>query len=387
MPVYWWRLWLHQHANATLRETPQIHPPTSIGNGFNVTRRLNEFNVTCVFLPLHSAGQSVHGAGSEIMKAVVMHAFGEPGVMSLDDIQLAAPGPGHALVTVKAAGINFMDTGTRRGLGAALSLPLTPGVEGAGIVMAVGPGVSEVQPGDRVAWHYVPGSYAQQVLAPVSQLVPLPDAIDFDTAATLMMQGLTASNLVHCVHAIGPGDIAFVHAAAGGVGQMLTQMIKLRGGKVIGRVSQADKVDAVIAAGADYVVIGRASQVASQVLRLTEGRRVNVVYDGTGAEGFADSVSLLDYFGTLALYGRFMDPIAPIDIFSLPRSIKLTYPSVMHFVRSREALLEHSRALFDWVTAGKLKVVIGRRYSLAQAEQAHRDIESRQTSGKLIINP
>lgn len=321
------------------------------------------------------------------MKAVVMHAFGEPGVMSLEDIQLAPPGPGHALVTVKAAGINFMDTGTRRGLGAALSLPLTPGVEGAGIVMAVGPGVSDVQPGDRVAWHYVPGSYAQQVLAPVSQLVPLPDAIDFDTAATLMMQGLTASNLVHRVYAINPGDIAFVHAAAGGVGQMLTQMIKLRGGKVIGRVSQADKVDAVIAAGADYVVIGRASQVASQVLRLTEGRRVNVVYDGTGAEGFADSVSLLDYFGTLALYGPFMDPIAPIDIFSLPRSIKLTYPSVMHFVRSRDALLEHSRALFDWVIAGKLKIVIGRRYSLAQAEQAHRDIESRQTSGKLIINP
>lgn len=168
---------------------------------------------------------------------------------------------------------------------------------------------------------------------------------------------------------------------------MLTQMIKLRGGKVIGRVSQENKVDAVIAAGADYVVIGRASQVASQVLRLTEGQRVNVVYDGTGAEGFADSVSLLDYFGTLALYGPFMDPIAPIDIFSLPRSIKLTYPSVMHYVRSREALLERSRALFAWVIEGKLKTVIGRRYSLAQAEQAHRDIESRQTSGKLIINP
>ncbi|MCP1475811.1 NADPH2:quinone reductase [Pseudomonas sp. EB276 TE3739] len=321
------------------------------------------------------------------MKAMVMHTFGDPDVMALEDIQLSAPGPGQALVKVMAAGINFMDTGTRRGLGAAWSLPLTPGVEGAGLVMAIGPGVRDVQPGDRVAWHYVPGSYAQQVLAPVSQLVPLPDAIDFDTAASVMMQGLTASNLVNSVYAVRPGDIAFVHAAAGGVGQMLTQLIKLRGGKVIGRVSQADKVDAVIAAGADYVVIGRASQVASQVLRLTEGQRVNVVYDGTGAEGFADSIELLDYFGTLALYGPFMNAIAPIDVFSLPRSIKLTYPSVMHYVRSREALLEHSRELFAWVLEGKLKTMIGRRYSLAQAAQAHRDIESRRTSGKLIINP
>lgn len=321
------------------------------------------------------------------MKAVVMHAFGDPDVMSVEDLQLAEPGPGQALVQVMAAGINFMDTGTRRGLGAAWSLPMTPGVEGAGIVIATGPGVNEVNPGDRVAWHYVPGSYAEQVLAPVSQLVPLPDEIDFDTAASLMMQGLTASNLVDKVHSISPGDVAFVHAAAGGVGLMLTQMIKLRGGKVIGRVSQADKVDAVLAAGADYVVIGRASNIASQVLNLTEGRPVNVVYDGTGAEGFAASLSLLDDFGTLALYGPFMNPIAPIDIFSIPRSIKLTYPSVMHYVRTREALLARTRQLFAWVASGKLKTVIGQRYSLAQAEQAHRDIESRQTTGKLIIHP
>jgi NADPH2:quinone reductase len=321
------------------------------------------------------------------MKAIVMHAFGDPEVMSVEVIQLAEPGPGQALVRVMAAGINFMDTGTRRGLGAAWSLPMTPGVEGAGIVMAIGPGVDEVSPGDRVAWHYVPGSYAEQVLAPVSQLVPLPDAIDFDTAASLMMQGLTASNLVNKVHAIGPGDVAFVHAAAGGVGLMLTQMIKLRGAKVIGRVSQADKVDAVLAAGADYVVIGRTSNIVGQVLRLTEGQRVSVVYDGTGGEGFAASLSLLDYFGTLALYGPFMSPVAPIDIFSIPRSIKLTYPSVLHYVRSRDALLERARQLFAWVASGKLKTVIGQRYSLAQAEQAHRDLESRQTTGKLLILP
>ncbi|WP_085688137.1 MULTISPECIES: quinone oxidoreductase [unclassified Pseudomonas] len=321
------------------------------------------------------------------MKAVIMQAFGGPEVLTVQDIQLPEPGPGQVLVKVKAAGVNFMDTGVRRGLGAAWELPMTLGVEGAGIVLATGPQVAEFVAGDRVAWHYVPGSYAEKVLAPVSQLVPLPDDIDFATAASLMMQGLTASNLVDKVHAIQPGDVAFVHAAAGGVGLQLTQMIKLHGGKVIGRVSQADKVDAVLAAGADYVVIGRAHNIAGQVLRLTEGQRVNVVYDGTGSEGFADSLSLLDYFGTLALYGPFMNPIPPIDIFSVPRSIKLTYPSVMHYVREREVLLEKSRQLFAWVGAGKLKTVIGKRYSLEEAGQAHRDIESRNTTGKLIIVP
>lgn len=305
--------------------------------------------------------------------------------MVVNDVAPGRPGLGQALVRVMAAGVNFMDTGIRRGLGQANPLPLTPGVEGAGVIAAVGPGVTELSVGDRVAWQYVPGSYAEQVVAPVSQLVPLPDDISFETAAGLMMQGLTASNLVLQVHAVQKGDTAFVHAAAGGVGLMLTQMIKLLGGKVIGRVSHADKVDAVLAAGADYVVIGRARGIARQVERLVGEHAVNVVYDGTGAEGFDESVRLLDYFGTLALYGPFMNPLAPIDVFATPRSIKLTYPSVMHHVRTREALLAHSRQLFTWVRTGRLTVKVGQRYALAQAHQAHRDIESRRSIGKLII--
>lgn len=321
------------------------------------------------------------------MKAVVIHTTGGPHVLAVEEVQLAPPGAGQALIQVMAAGVNFMDIGTRRGQGAANRLPLTPGVEGAGVVLATGPDVTEVAPGDRVAWHYVPGSYAEQVIAPVSQLVPLPDHMSFDAGAALMMQGLTASNLVSQVHAIRPGDVALVHAAAGGVGLLLTQMIKLLGGRVIGRVSQADKVDAVLAAGADYVVIGRAGHIAGQIFRLTEGQRVNVVYDGTGAEGFEESVSVLDYFGTLALYGPFMDPIAPVDVFSLPRSIKLTYPSVMHHVRTPEALLARAGQVFDWVEAGRLKVTIGQRYGLEEVAQAHRDLESRRSIGKLIVLP
>ncbi|UII73436.1 quinone oxidoreductase [Pseudomonas sp. HN11] len=322
------------------------------------------------------------------MKAVMINAFGGPEVLAVQEVSLARPGPGQALVQVMAAGVNFMDTGARRGLGAAASpLPLTLGAEGAGVVLAIGPDVTDVVPGDRVAWYYVPGSYAQQVIAPVSQLVPLPDDIGFETAAGLMMQGLTASNLVFDVHALQKGDVAFIHAAAGGVGLMLTQMVKLLGGQAIGRVSHADKVDSVLAAGADYVVIGRAGHIAGQVERLVGEHAVNVVYDGTGSEGFSESLNLLDYFGTLALFGPFMDPIAPIDIFSIPRSIKLTYPVVMHHVRSRETLLARTQQLFTWVRTGRLNVNIGQRYSLAQAHQAHRDIESRRSTGKLIILP
>ncbi|MFJ7797268.1 quinone oxidoreductase family protein [Pseudomonas sp. NPDC096950] len=321
------------------------------------------------------------------MKAVVVNVHGGPEVLAVEEVQLAGPGPGQALVKVMAAGVNFMDTSSRRGLGAASQLPMTLGVEGAGIVLAIGPDVKEFSPGDRVAWYYVPGSYAEQVIAPVSQLVPLPDDIGFDSAASLMTQGLTASNLVLQVYPMKTGDVAVVHAAAGGLGLMLTQMIKLLGGKVIGRVSHADKVDVVLRAGADYVVIGRAGNFASQVLRLTDGKPVNVVYDGSGTEGLHESISLLDYFGTLALYGRFMGSIAPVDIFSIPRSIKITYPSVMHHVRTREALLERTRQVFAWFSSGKLRTAIGHRYSLFEAGQAHRDIESRRSTGKLIISP
>ncbi|MFY1663564.1 zinc-binding dehydrogenase [Pseudomonas sp. Pseu.R1] len=153
------------------------------------------------------------------------------------------------------------------------------------------------------------------------------------------------------------------------------------------RVSQADKVKSVLAAGADYVVIGRAGNIAGQIFRLTEGQRVNVVYDGTGAEGFQESIDLLDYFGTLALYGPFMDPIAPLDVFSLPRSIKLTYPSVMHHVHTREALLARSAQVFEGFASGRWRVTIGQRYRLEEAAQAHRDMESRRTVGKLILLP
>jgi NADPH2:quinone reductase len=322
------------------------------------------------------------------MKAIVMTAHGGPEVLKIDDIEIGRPEPGQVLADIAFAGVNFMDTGTRRGIAGATDLPFTPGVEGAGTVLAVGEGVIQVKPGDRVAWYYVWKSYAQQVLAPADQLVPLPDDIDFETAASLMMQGLTASHFVLESHAVKPGDVALVHAAAGGVGQMLSQMIRKLGGTVIGRVSNAEKVAQAKAAGANEVIVDREGKFADEVLRLTNGRGVNVVYDGTGVEGFEDSVRSLDYHGSLVLFGPLTGPtMQPINIWRMPKSIKLTYPAVMHHARTREALVAHSAQLFEWVRSGDLKVHIGRHYPLAEAVQAHIDIESRNTTGKLLLRP
>ena len=324
----------------------------------------------------------------DAVKAIVIEAHGGPEQLKLRDVHLAAPGPGQALVEVAASGVNFMDVGTREGYRRGnTSLPLTLGVEGSGRVVELGAGVSRLKVGDRVAWFFVWGSYAGRIIAPVESLVPLPEEIDFETAACLMMQGLTASHFVFETYAIRHGDTALVHAAAGGVGLLLTQMIKLLGGRVIGRVSRADKIEVARAAGADDVIISSTGEFAEEVLRLTGGEGVHVVYDGAGGETFRDSLASLGFHGVLACYGPLMKPLPPIDIFDLPKSVLITFPAVMHHVRTHEALIGRSNQLFDWVRAGKLKVMIGGRYPLAEAGRAHQDIQSRRTTGKLLLIP
>jgi NADPH2:quinone reductase len=318
------------------------------------------------------------------MKAIRLEAYGGPEQLKLDDCPDPAPGPGEALVQVSAAGVNFMDIGVRTGK---FWPQFSLGVEGAGRVLGLGEGVDTLRIGDRVAWFYVRGSYAEQIVAPADVLVPIPDVISDETAASLMMQGLTASHFVTEVYAIEPGDIALVHAAAGGVGLLLTQMIKLLGGTVIGRVSTASKVEVARAAGADHVIVESGGTFAEQVMRLTDGEGVHVVYDGGGAETFAHSLGSLRYHGVLAYFGAVLGGLAPIDLANLPRSVLVTYPTVGDHVRSREALLSRSQQLFTWVESGQLKVSIGHRYKLADAAQAHRDIASRRTTGKLLLIP
>lgn len=322
------------------------------------------------------------------MQAIALETYGGPEQLQLRDLPSPQPGPGEVLVDIAAAGVNYMDVGTRQGfLRRVLPLPLTPGVEGAGRIAAVGAGVTDLRVGDRVAWFYAWGSYGQQMVAPAAALVPLPDDIDFETAAGLMMQGLTASHFVSETYAIKPGDTALVHSAAGGVGLMLTQMIRLLGGRVIGRVSSPDKIEIAKAAGAEEVIVSATGDFADEVLRLTGGEGVHVVYDGAGADTFWGSVAALRHHGVLAYYGLLIKHLPPIDLTTLPKSVLVSYPTVQDHVRTRAALLARSNQLFDWVRQGKLSVRIGGRYTLANAAQAHRDIESRRTTGKLLLLP
>jgi NADPH:quinone reductase len=321
------------------------------------------------------------------MTCIVMNDYGGPEVLQWSERLARLPEAGQVLVDIVAAGVNFMDVGVRKGQYRPSPPPLVPGVEGMGRVAALGAGVTEFKVGDRVAWFYVQGSYAQQLIAQASSLVPVPDAIPDQIAAALMMQGLTAHHFVTETYAIKPGDTAFVHSAAGGVGLLLTQMVKLLGGKVIGRVSSQDKVAIVKAAGADHVIIAADGHFAEQVTELTGGRGVEVVYDGVGADTFYESLASLRHHGVMAYYGQTIKALPPIDLFTLPKSVLVTYPTVGDHVLSREALLAHSAELFKWVEEGKLHVHIGHTYPLSDAAQAHSDIESRRTTGKLLLLP
>ena len=322
------------------------------------------------------------------MKAVVMTRPGGPEVMEAVDRPVPVHGAGQVLVQVAVAGVNFMDIGVRQGkFWAESPYPRTLGVEGAGRVVAVGAGVHGLAPGQRVSWVYAPGSYAEQVLVPAAALVPLPDDIDDRSAAALMMQGLTASHFATDFYPVQPGDWALVHAAAGGLGLLLTQIVKLRGGRVIGRVSSADKIAAATEAGADHVIVDSEGRFADEVMRLTDGKGVHVVYDGSGPVTFQASLDSLRTSGTLCWYGPVLGGPGAIEITSLPKSIKLGYAVYGHHVPTPELLRERAGRLFDWVRTDRLRLRIGAEYPLADAARAHADMESRATTGKLLLIP
>ncbi|WP_420991970.1 quinone oxidoreductase family protein [Cupriavidus sp. 30B13] len=322
------------------------------------------------------------------MKAIVMSRAGGPEVLTLADRPDPVPGPGQALVEIAAAGVNFMDTGVRRGqFWTEMPLPRPVGVEGAGRVLAVGDSVTGVRPGQRVAWVYAPGSYAERIAVPADSLVPVPDGIDDRTAAAVMMQGLTASHFATQFYRVQPGDIALVHAAAGGVGLLLTQIIKLRGGHVIGRVSGAAKVAAAKAAGADHVIVDTEGQFAEEAVRLSGGEGVHVVYDGSGPATFQGSLDSLRRCGTFCWYGPILGAPASLDLMKLPKSIKIGYAVFSDHVHTPALLRARSAQLFDWIADGALKIGIGGAYPLAEAARAHADMESRATTGKLLLIP
>ena len=322
------------------------------------------------------------------MKAVVMKEVGGTDVMEFVDWPEPVARPGHVVVEVAAAGVNFMDIGVRQGMAwTDIPNPKVLGVEGAGRVLAVGDGAGEFEVGDRVAWVYAPGSYAQRQSVPTASLVKIPDTVDDRTAASAMMQGLTASHFATDFYPVQPGDIALVHAAAGGVGLLLTQIIKLRGGRVIGRVSSEDKVAIAKKAGAEHVIVDTEGQFADEVLRLTGGEGVNVVYDGSGPKTFKGSIEALRRSGTFCWYGPVLGGPGPLDIMSLPKSIKIGYATFMDHIHTRKLLLDRTKQLFDWIGDGTIKVTIGETYRLADAARAHAAMASRATTGKLLLIP
>ncbi|MGH2349339.1 MAG: quinone oxidoreductase family protein [bacterium] len=322
------------------------------------------------------------------MRAVRIHATGSPSVMRVDEIPVPDPGEGQALVRVDAVGVNFIDIYHRAGR-YAVEVPLTLGQEGAGIVERVGPGVTEVRPGDHVAFSNVGGSYAEYVAAPAWRLVTVPAALTPAQAAAAMLQGMTAHYLSHATFPIHPGDTALVHAAGGGVGQLLVQMITRRGGRAIGTVSSDAKAALARAAGAEEVINYTQVDFATEVRRLTGGRGVAVVYDSVGRDTFEQSLDCAALRGMVVLYGQASGPVPPFDpqILNAKGGLYLTRPSLNQYTHTREELLERASDVLGGVAEGTLRLRIDRTFPLDGAADAHRYLESRQAAGKLLLIP
>ena len=322
------------------------------------------------------------------MRAIRVHQYGGPEAMRLEDLPTPAPGAGQVLVRIEAAGVNFIDVYQRTGLYKG-ALPVPLGLEAAGVVEAVGAGATGVKVGDRVAWTSVPGSYATHNLVPADRLVPLPAGVDARTGAAAMLQGMTAHYLSHSTYPLKPGDTCLVHAAAGGVGLLLCQMAKRAGARVIGTVSTEDKAQLAREAGAAEVILYTRQDFEAEVTRITGGKGVQVVYDSVAKDTFDKGLSCLAPRGYMVLYGQSSGPIGPFDpqILSAKGSLFLTRPTLVHHILTREELLKRAGEVLGWIQKGQLKLRIGATFPLADAAEAHRQLEGRQTTGKVLLIP
>jgi NADPH2:quinone reductase len=323
------------------------------------------------------------------MKAIRVHECGGPEALRYDDVPAPEPKAGEALVEIAAAGVNFIDVQQRAGRYKPPVLPFTLGSEAAGTVTAVGEGVTEVAVGDRVAYAMVLGAYAEYAVVPAKRLVKVPDGVDAEMAAAVMLQGLTAHYLTHSTFAIKPGHTALVHAAAGGVGQLITQVARLRGATVYGTVGGAAKAAIARRAGAAATIDYRTQDFEAEIKRLTNGRGVDVVYDSVGKDTFDKSLNSLRPRGMLALFGFSSGPVAPFDpaVLGAKGSLFLTRPGLNQYIATREELVGRAQDLFAWLAAGKLEITIERKWPLAEAAAAHEALESRRTAGKLLLVP
>jgi NADPH:quinone reductase len=323
-----------------------------------------------------------------VTKAIRMKATGGPEVLQWEEHDPGAPGPGEARVRHEAVGLNYIDVYHRTGL-YPLPLPATPGSEGAGVVEAVGAGVTDVVPGDRVAYAGVTGAYAEARLIPAHRLVPLPVDISAQQAAAMLLKGMTARYLLHGCCTVKRGSTILVHAAAGGVGQILCQWAKHLGALVIGTVGSAAKAELARAHGCDHTILYNDEDFVARTRALTGGHGVDVVYDSVGQATFMKSLDCLRPRAMMVSFGQSSGKVPAFDIgvLSAKGSLFLTRPTLMHYTAEREALLQHARDLFDVVVAGHVRVEVRHRYALADVARAHRDLEQRRTTGSVILEP
>jgi len=322
------------------------------------------------------------------MQAIRIHQFGGADVLRGESIPMPEPSQGEARVKIEAAGINFIDvyqrTGQYRG-----ELPFTLGVEGAGVIDKVGAGVTEIKPGDRVAFASHPGSYAEYATVSAWKLVSIPNGVSMQQAAAVMLQGMTAHYLTHSTYPLQPGDTALIHAAAGGVGLLLVQIAKRCGARVFGTTSTEEKARLARTAGADEVILYTQTDFEKEVKRLTDGKGVNVVYDSVGKTTFDRSLNCLKPRGYMVLFGQSSGAVPPLDpqVLNAKGSLFLTRPTLGHYTADRQELLQRANDLFAWIAAGELSVRVDKAFPLAQAAEAHRYLESRQSKGKVLLIP
>jgi NADPH2:quinone reductase len=322
------------------------------------------------------------------MKAIRIQQHGGPEVLKIEEVPVPIPGEEQALVRLEAIGVNFIDVYHRTGL-YKIAPPFTPGMEGAGVVESVGKSVKDVQAGDRVAYAMAIGSYSEKALVPAWQLVKLPNGVDARLGAAIMLQGMTAHYLTQTTYPVKSGDSVLVHAAAGGVGLLVVQMAKKKGARVIGTVSTEEKAKLAREAGADEIIFYTQKDFEAEIKRLTQGKGVQVVYDSVGKSTFEKSLNCLVPRGMLVLFGQSSGPVPPFDpgLLASKGSLFLTRPSLAQYAATRQELLCRAGEVLDWVASGALKVRMEKTFPLAHAAEAHRQLEGRLTTGKVLLVP
>ncbi len=319
--------------------------------------------------------------------AIRIHEHGGPEALRYEAVDVGAPGPGEVRLRQKAIGVNYIDTYQRSGLYKLPSLPAIIGLEGAGDVTAVGAGISDLKVGDRVAYAGLAGGYSDERLAPADRLVKVPDSIGYETAAAMMLQGMTVRYLFRETFKVGPGTVMLFHAAAGGVGLIACQWAKALGATMIGTVSSKDKADLALSHGCIHIINYKTENFAARVKEITGGKGCDVVYDSIGKDTFPASLDCLKPKGLWVSFGNASGPLPPFDLTALKGSLFATRPTLFAYIAERADLVANATELFQMVTSGKLKIAVNHTYPLKDAAEAHRDLEARKTTGSIVLVP